>query len=61
MYATPKDMVFEPFCSENGYRICSFLRLIGYGFQGNYGSVCRKSYVSSSRSEKGYGFYRPGL
>ena len=62
VYATPQDMFFELFCSENGYRICSFWRVIGYGFRGNYGSVCRMSrFVSSSRSGKGYGFYRPGL
>ena len=62
VYATPKSMVFEPFCSENGYRICSFWAVIGYGFRGNYGNVCRLScFVSSSRSEKGRGFYRLGL
>ena len=29
-------MVFGPFWSENGYRLCPFLSGIGYGFRGNY-------------------------
>ena len=34
-----KGMVFTPFWSENGYRLCSFWSGIECGFQGNYGSV----------------------
>ena len=37
--AAPKGIVFAPFRSENGYRFFSYGSGIGYGFQGNYGSV----------------------
>ena len=37
--AAPKGMVFAPFWSESGYRLCPFWSGIGYGFRGNYGSV----------------------
>ena len=37
--AAPKGMVFAPFWSESGYRLCPFWSGIGCGFRGNYGSV----------------------
>ena len=36
-------MVCVPFRSENGYKLCPFWSGIGYGFWGNYGSVCFNS------------------
>ena len=39
-YVPPqKGRVFDPFWSENGYRLCPFWSGIGYGLWGNYGSV----------------------
>ena len=35
----PKGGGFASFWSENGHRFCSLWSGIGYGFQGNYGSV----------------------
>ena len=35
-YINPKGCGFW---SENGYALCSFKSVIGYGFRGNYGSV----------------------
>ena len=35
----PKGKGFALLWSENGYRLCSFSSGIGYGFQGNCGSV----------------------
>ena len=35
----PKNMVFVPFWAENGNTFCPFWSGIGYGLQGNYGSV----------------------
>ena len=35
----PKGMVYVPFRSENGGRLCTFWSGIGYGFRGNYGNV----------------------
>ena len=32
---TPKGMVFAPFWSEKGYRLCLFWSEFGYGFRGN--------------------------
>ena len=37
--AASKGRVFAPFPSENGYTFCLFWSGIGYGFQGNDGSV----------------------
>ena len=37
--AASKGMVFGPFWSKNGYRLCPFWSGIRNDFQGNYGSV----------------------
>ena len=42
--AAPKRMVFAPYWSENGYRLCLFLSEFGFGFRGNsgvLGRICR--------------------
>ena len=42
LYTAARVGVFEPFWSQNGYRLCPFWSGIGeYGFRGNHGSVSR--------------------
>ena len=50
--ATPKGIVFEPFWSENGYRLRQFWSGIGYGFPRNYDSASLYSSFQFQISKK---------